>query len=140
MNKSQTRAYTAISNAIARCHNENNPAYHRYGGRGIVVCKEWRESPASFVDYMPEQPIGGTLERIDNNKGYEPGNVRWATMKEQSLNRRTTILIEYEGERLCLKDLAAKVGLPYETVQYRYKSGYPLHKIVSKDKFFNNGK
>jgi hypothetical protein len=80
-----------------RCHSPTDPSYHRYGGRGIVVAPEWRWIKGSkthnnkaflaFVTYVGERPDRMTLDRIDNALGYEPGNVRWATARQQSNNK-----------------------------------------------------
>ena len=84
------RIYGVWQGMINRCHNPNQPHYPRYGGRGIRVCDEWRESFVTFYKNVGEPPKDGqrwTLDRRDNEKGYEPGNVRWATYKEQQANK-----------------------------------------------------
>jgi hypothetical protein len=76
---------------LSRCRNQNHPAYKNYGGRGISVCEPWTKFE-NFLDGMGPRPEGHSIERIDNDGNYEPGNCRWATPKEQSENQRTMTL------------------------------------------------
>ncbi len=83
--------YSSWRAARARCEYLGTAGYHHYGGRGIAVCERWHTF-ANFLADMGERPIGTTLDRIDNTKGYEPGNCRWATPAEQRRNSSRTIL------------------------------------------------
>jgi hypothetical protein len=76
---------------LERCYNPEHQAYKHYGGRRIKVCASWREGFQNFYDDMGNRPPGLTLDRRDTNGNYEPGNCRWATMKQQQRNRRTWV-------------------------------------------------
>lgn len=80
--------YMSWKAAVYRCENESFPQWRDYGGRGIVMCERWRRDFTAFLHDMGERPTGLTLDRIDNDKGYEPGNCRWATRSEQRQNQR----------------------------------------------------
>ena len=82
------RTYRIWQNMLNRCRNEKLAAYQNYGGRGISVCERWRNSFAAFVEDMGEAPPDRSIDRINNDGNYEPGNCRWATRKEQNANQR----------------------------------------------------
>jgi hypothetical protein len=87
----KTRVYHAWENMKARCTKKNNPEWKNYGERGISVCQDWINSFENFFNYIGEPPEGMSLDRINNNGNYEPGNVRWATQKEQCNNQRRSL-------------------------------------------------
>ena len=97
-NLAKTKLYSVWSVMKQRCNNPNNINYDKYGGRGITVCDEWLHDFKAFHDYMGNKPTPQhSLDRIDNNGNYEPGNVRWASKSEQDINRRTRNKYGYPG-------------------------------------------
>lgn len=80
--------YMSWSALKDRCNNPNNQRFEHYGGRGISVCDRWKESFENFLEDMGDRPPGTTIDRVDVNGNYEPSNCRWATSKQQSLNKQ----------------------------------------------------
>lgn len=87
------------------------------------MCEEWRDDFAAFFRDLGPRPDGRSLGRIDNSKGYEPGNCRWETRKQQQNNRRVNRYLEYAGMRQTVTEWATTLGLSYSTLRYRLKSG-----------------
>ena len=85
--KSKTKIHNAWYNMMHRCYNASNKHYYNYGGRGIYVCERWHDFN-NFYEDLGDVPEGLTLDRINNNDGYNIENVRWATMKQQRQNQR----------------------------------------------------
>ena len=119
-----TPEYRTWEAMITRCHNPEVNSYANYGGRGIVVCPQWRESFEQFVLDMGARPAGCSIERIDNNGPYTPENCRWATRTEQANNRRNTRWITVNGETRTLSEWARITGLAWHTIYNRLVSGW----------------
>ena len=124
------RAWIAIN---ARCFDVNQKDYMRYGGRGIKVCTRWKDSFLAFLSDIGRRPTAKhSIDRFPNNNGdYEPGNVRWATVKEQANNRRSTVFIERNGERLSISGWASKLQIPKGVIQGRMYRGLPVEQVLS---------
>jgi hypothetical protein len=103
-----------------RCSNPNEPTYPYYGGRGIQVCERWQQFPAFFED-MGKCPPGHSIDRIDNNGNYEPGNCRWATRREQMNNTRRVYFIEWQGRRQSVSQWSRELGIAHSTVKWRWE-------------------
>lgn len=114
----RSHTYRSWETMKARCHNERNPSYKDYGGRGVTVCMEWLNFDQFLAD-MGERPRGTTLDRIDVNAGYCKENCRWSTTKKQQRNKRNNRLISFNGELIPLVDLAEKTGVPYQRLWER---------------------
>lgn len=129
--KTKHALYGTWMQMLTRCRCETNPTFRYYGGRGITVCERWAKSFPAFVDDMGERPRGYTLDRIDNNLGYSKENCRWATRREQMLNRRNTCILEIEGITYKASNLAKLAGLKTDTIVARAKSGMSLRDALS---------
>lgn len=114
----------------ARCNNPNDPAYPRYGKRGIKVCERWAVFE-NFLADMGERPSKAhSIDRKDNDGDYEPSNCRWATRKEQARNRRTNRLITYAGRTQTIFDWAEEKGLSLQLLAWRIEKGWSLSEAL----------
>lgn len=128
--KSRTPEYWAWLAMKQRCSNPKHPAYRHYGGRGIQVCERWARFE-NFINDMGKRPKGCELERVNNNKGYEPGNCTWAKRPQQMRNTRRTILLTLQGKTMCLKDWCKELGKCYPLVRRRFVDAlWPLEKAL----------
>jgi hypothetical protein len=107
---------------VQRCINPNNKKWADYGGRGILVCERWRTFENFYAD-MGDRPDGMSLDRIDNDEGYSPGNVRWATATEQARNQRSNVMISFDGVTQTLRAWADQLGIHYSTLKGRHQRG-----------------
>lgn len=124
-----TRTMRIWKNMIQRTCNPNCPAYARYGGTGITVCKTWQTFDA-FVADMGEAPDGLTLDRIDNNKGYDPDNCRWSTYAEQNRNKSNTKLLTLNGRTQVAADWIAELELTDAQVYKRIRRGWNDEEVL----------
>ena len=121
----EQRLAKVFSGMYGRCYNPNDGNFHRYGARGIYICNEWLGNIPRFVKWAIDNGYkpGLTIERIDVNGPYSPGNCRFATYSEQSKNKTNNINITIDGKTLVLKDWAREIGISYWTlcsVYYRH--------------------
>jgi hypothetical protein len=116
--------YRIWGNIKTRCLNKNSKDYARYGGRGISIYKKWKNSFESFFDYIGKRPSKQhSIDRIDNNKGYEPGNIRWATLTEQHRNKRNSVYVTDGTNVYHIKEVAIKLGITNGAAHQRLKRG-----------------
>lgn len=124
--------YQSWSCAKTRCTNENINRADRYSGRGIIMCDRWFNSFENFYQDMGKRPSKKhSLDRIDNNGNYEPGNCRWATQTEQMNNTSINVLIDVNGEMLTRGQISKRYNLNYSTIRYRIAAGWDINKIIS---------
>jgi hypothetical protein len=134
----KTREYRAWRDMKNRCLNPNVKSYQHYGGRGIVICDRWLNSFEAFLEDMGPCPPGLTIDRIENERGYEPGNCRWADRMTQARNRRTVRWITFRGETLCLHEWAERIGINPCGLGERLGKGWGLEEALTTPKFGRN--
>lgn len=105
-----TAEYSTWRSMKNRCGNSRSKDYPNYGGRGITVCERWSLFENFFAD-MGVKPEGGSIDRIEVNGNYEPGNCKWATQKEQTENRRSSQHVVFGGERMTVAESARRLGM-----------------------------
>lgn len=125
------RVYTIWCQMLGRCFNEKNGSFKRYGGRGISVCERWLEFQNFLADMGHPPSDIHSIERINNNGNYEPGNCKWATDIEQSNNRRSNKYLEYQGELYTASQLARKLNVNAKSLQQRLRRGKSVEEAVA---------
>src|SRR5258706_8263225 len=128
---SRTPTYMCWSDMRQRCLLPSHQDYKNYGGRGITICRRWLTSFANFLADMGEKPKGLSLDRINNNGPYSPKNCRWATPAEQSMNSRNTNFLTFNGQTMCIKEWAGKLGMKANTLSARLYSGWSVKRSLT---------
>lgn len=127
-----TLTYARWKGMMQRCSDEKHPSFKRYGAKGIGVCAKW-SSFSEFLADMGECPSKEmTLDRIDNNIGYQPGNCRWATKSEQSLNRSMTVLLTHNGITKSVSEWAVDIGMPANSLHHRLYLGWSAEQALTR--------
>lgn len=118
-----TAEYNIWRHMKGRCENKSNAKFASYGGRGIKVCERWQNDFEAFLSDMGPRPKGCSIDRIDTNGDYEPGNCRWATNLVQSRNKRNHRLVEYAGKMMPLSEACECANVNYRSALYRLNKG-----------------
>lgn len=127
----QSPEYSSWKCMKDRCERSSNAGYKNYGGKGVKICERWQ----TFINFLSDMGMKPTpkhtIDRIDNAKGYEPGNCRWATMKEQQRNRSNNRMITFRGETKCLSEWEEIVGGSGQNVRSRLRIGWSIERAIT---------
>lgn len=129
---SHTRIDNIYKAMKARCYNPNTMLYSRYGWRGIRMCDEWLSDKQNFFDWAFSHGYNDelTIDRIDNDKGYDPSNCRWTTRKVQANNTSRNHYITFDGETHTLTEWSEITGIKRKTLEYRLKHGWSIEESL----------
>lgn len=124
--------YRAWQTMRLRCHNPANRAFKDYGARGITVCDRWRDDfPAFLADVGSKPSPKHEIDRIDNDRAYEPGNVRWVLRRENCRNRRSSYWVTFHGERRLLIEVCEQLGVDVIPVRKRLEAGWDAERALT---------
>lgn len=129
LSRSNPREYRSWKDMRGRCNNPNDSDFADYGGRGIRVCERWDDFAAFLSDLGP-RPDGHTLDRIDVDGNYEPGNCRWADAGQQANNKRSNVVLEMDGRTQTLTAWCREFGIDRTKVRYRLSRGMTLKEAL----------
>lgn len=130
---SHTRIDNIYKSMISRCYNKSNNRYENYGGRGIVVCDEWKNDKIKFFEWAFSNGYAEnlTLDRINVNGNYEPSNCRWSTQKVQQNNRSNNRFVEFNGRTHTLGEWSEITGIKLATIWNRLNSGWSVEDALT---------
>lgn len=128
-------AYHSWQHMRTRCENPNDDNFHIYGGRGIVVCAQWRKFEAFWEDMGPTWQDGLSIDRKETDGNYEPSNCRWDTPKDQANNRRSNQIINTPKGPMTISQAAELFGIGRQTLNGRVKSGWPTSRLFDAIQF-----
>lgn len=126
----RTPIYAIWRSMMQRCYDSNSHAYDRYGGRGIVVADAWHDFQNFYRD-MGDKPKGKSLERLDNSGPYSPENVVWADSRQQANNRRSNVVLEFQGRKQTMQQWSDEMGLKIQTVWARLNRGWSVERALT---------
>ncbi len=126
-----TKVYKVWCSMKSRCLNPNDSAYANYGGRGITISESWVNSFEQFYLDMGDKPEGDyLLDREDNSLGYSKSNCRWVSRVESNQNTRANVLVDFEGETICIAELARRVNVTLRVLYDRYYPGIAIEELT----------
>jgi hypothetical protein len=126
----RTPEYKTWCSMLERCRKPQHRGYKNYGGRGITVCDRWIRFE-NFLADMGRRPPGTSLDRIDNNAGYDKENCRWATLYEQQGNKRNCVKLIHDGRAMNISDWARLTGIEKHTLGNRLRSGWSVSEALT---------
>ncbi len=130
--KTDTKVYETWCRIKARCYNKNNPKYPDYGGRGIEVCARWLNSFENFYEDMGElSSKDHSIDRIDNDGDYEPGNCQWSTRREQGRNKRNNVWLEFKGKRQTVAEWSRETGISDFALYSRVRNNWTTEQVLT---------
>ena len=130
---SHTRVHHIWRCMLTRCYAPKTHAFEHYGGRGITVCEEWRNDFMAFYTWSMNHGYKDNLsiDRLNVDGNYEPGNCRWATMKQQANNKRNSKRIRYMGRIANMSELSKQFGIARTTIYTRLECGWSIEKALT---------
>lgn len=134
---SKTKTYRIWQAMLNRCRNPRMAMYPRYGGRGIRVCDRWASFENFFSD-MGECPVRMSIDRIDNDANYEPGNCRWADRRTQNRNKSNNRIVSHDGRKMCLTDWAESLSMDQSSLAERIQK-WGVARAINTPKGKSNG-
>lgn len=127
--RTATTTFQTWKNMIRRCTDPDSRAYKWYGAHGITVCERWM-TYANFIEDMGERPVGLSIDRIDNKKGYQSDNCRWTNQKEQMRNSSCARFLTFNGETKTYREWEDSIGLSHGLVHSRVKAGFSVEQCL----------